>query len=162
MRFRILGGCPAPASIAPYFELLRQDCARHGHPVTVNSIYRGEDARALLHRYGHHTQGEVYRTSPPGVANPPGYSSHELRSDGNSLYRVRRGGRLAEWQQGLDVNDRDVAHMIAAAKARGWRLVQPYKAGVEYHHLSFARRPRPKGPKTMARLVHLRATLPRS
>lgn len=154
--FRVIQGCPFPAAIAPYFAILVADTG-----TTVNSGYRGDDAASILHAHGRHTQREVFQTSPPGVANPPGYSSHELRSDGNAIYRVPRGQKIPDWQCGIDVNDGDVLRMIAAAKTRGWTLVRPYTAGVEFHHLVFARQPRPKGPKTMAKLIRLRATLPR-
>jgi hypothetical protein len=155
-QFLVLQGCPFPASIAPYFALLAKDAG-----ATVNSGYRGEDAAAILHRHGRHTQGELFRTLPAGVANPPGRSTHELRSDGVA-YPGPIGRHLPDWCQGIDVNDQDVPRMIAAARARGWTLVQSYHAGVERHHLNFARRPRPMGPRTIAKLVHLRLTLPKS
>lgn len=155
--FRVIQGSPFPASIAPYFALLVRDCR-----ATVNSGYRGTDAAAILHKHHKSTQAELYKNLPAGVANPPGFSSHELYSDGNKLFGVPRGHRLPAWRCGIDVNDQDVPGMIRAARARGWVLVQPYTSGAERHHLNFARQPRPKGPQTMARLVHLRATLPRS
>jgi hypothetical protein len=161
--WRVLQGCPCPASIAPYFALLADDCRKRGWPVTFNSINRSDAAAPILHRYGKRTQREIHADPTlAAISNPPGFSSHELRSDGNAIYHTPRGQLLPEWQQGIDVNDRDVPHMIAAAKARGWVLARPYASGAEYHHLVFARQPRPKGPKTMAKLIHLRATLPRS
>lgn len=156
MAFRVINGCPCNATVAAYFEILRQDTRAQ-----VNSIYRGADAAHILHRHGRHTQAEIYRTSPPGVANPPGRSTHELRSDG-SAYPGPVGRPLAWWQQGLDCNDADVPHMIHAAKARGWVLHQPYGSGVERHHLNFARKPRPKGPRTVAKLIAARRRLPRT
>jgi hypothetical protein len=157
-RFRVLDGCPCPAQIAAYFAILRQDTG-----CRFNSIYRGSDPQAvrILHAHGKHTQAELYRTLPKGVANPPGYSSHEGFSDGNSIFRTRRGEKLEWWQQGIDVDDHYVKAMKLAAARRGWKLVQPYPSGVEYHHLCFARKPKPMGPKTYAKLIHLRATLPR-
>ncbi len=161
--WRVLQGCPCPASIAPYFALLDEDCRRHGHPVTFNSINRSDAAASILHRHGKHTQREIHAApNTAAISNPPGFSSHELRSDGNQIYRTPRGQAIPEWMQGIDVNDQDVGPMINAARARGWVLARPYTSGAEYHHLVFARKPRPKGPKTMAKLIHLRATLPRS
>lgn len=156
MSFRVVQGCPVNASIAPYIALLAQDCGAR-----INSLYRGEDAKHLLHRHGKHSQGELYATLPRGTANPPGRSTHELRSDGVA-YPGPIGRKLAWWQQGIDVNDRDVPRMKEAARRRGWELFQAYHAGVEFHHLNFARRPRAKGPRTLAKLIRLRATLPRS
>jgi hypothetical protein len=153
--FRVIQGCPCNPTVAPYFALLVRDC-----DATVNSIYRGEDAKAILRRHGKSTQAELYRTLPPGVANPPGRSSHELRSDGRA-FRGPVGRRLAWWEQGIDVNDADVPRMKAAARARGWTLVQHYPTGTEYHHLNFARRPKPMGPRTRLKIIALRARLPR-
>jgi hypothetical protein len=153
--YRVIQGCPCNPTVAPYIALLVKDCG-----ATVNSIYRGEDARAILHRHGKSTQAELYRTLPAGVANPPGRSSHELRSDGRA-FRGPVGRRLAWWEQGIDVNDADVPRMKRAARARGWELVQHYPSGAEFHHLNFARRPRAKGPRTLAKLIALRRSLPR-
>lgn len=162
MQFRVLQGCPCPASIAPYFALLAEDCAKHGWPVTFNSIYRGDDAAALLHAHGKRTQREIHADPAlASISNPPGFSSHELRSDGNPIYHTRRGLPLPEWQQGIDVNDADVSRLIATARARGWTLARPYTSGAEFHHLVFAIQPRPQGPRTMVKLIRLRATLPR-
>lgn len=154
--FRVVAGCPCNPTLAPYIEILRRDTG-----ATINSIYRGADARAILHKHGKRDQAELYANLPRGVANPPGRSTHELRSDG-AAYPGPVGRKLEWWQQGWDVNDGDVKKVIAAAKARGWTIVQPYKAGVEYHHLNFARKPRPQGPRTAAKLIALRAMLPRS
>lgn len=161
--WRVLQGCPCPASIAPYFALLAEDCRKHGHRVTFNSINRSDAAAPILHRYGKRTQREIHADPAlAAISNPPGFSSHELRSDGNAIYHTARGLPLPEWQQGIDVNDQDVGPMIAAARARGWTLARPYSSGAEFHHLVFARQPRPQGPRTRAKLVRLRLTLPRS
>jgi hypothetical protein len=153
--FRVIQGCPCNAMIAPYFALLVKDTG-----ATVNSIYRGEDAAAILHRHGKHTQAELYRTLPAGTANPPGRSTHELKSDGVAYPRVPLGHGLEDWQEGIDVNDGDVGRMKARAAHYGWELKQPYKSGVEFHHLNFARRPTCKG-LLRVHIIQIRATLPR-
>jgi hypothetical protein len=153
-RFVVVQGSPCNLTAAPYFALL----TRETHS-TVNSIYRGDDARGILRAHGKHTQRELYKTLPTGVANPPGRSTHELRSDGVA-YPGPIGRKLQWWQQGIDVNDNNVLSMILDARWHNWLLWQPYKAGVEWHHLNFRKRPigravdRPK-------LIRLRATLPR-
>lgn len=43
MGFRVIQGCPINARLAPYIELLRQEAH-----ATINSLYRGEDAAAIL------------------------------------------------------------------------------------------------------------------
>jgi hypothetical protein len=127
---------------------------------TVNACYRGDDAAAILHAHGKHTQRELYETLPAGVANPPGRSTHELRSDGVA-YRGPIGRKLEWWQEGLDVNDNNVLPMKLDAEFHGWVLFQPYKAGVEYHHLNFLRRPIARRAADKRRLLKLRAILPR-
>lgn len=153
-RFRVISGCPCNERLAPYIELLRREtnCA-------INSIYRGADAASILHAHGHHTQAELYASLPAGTANPPGRSTHELRSDGVA-YPGPLGRQLDWWQQGVDVNDSDVGKVEAAARSHGWHLKQPYKSGVEYHHLNFAAVPRPASARSRLKLIWLRHILP--
>jgi hypothetical protein len=159
MRFRVIDGCPCPASIAPYVYLVLRRTGR-----SASSIYRGEDARAILHRHGHKTQREIFDTSPPGVANPPGQSMHELRSDG----RAKTGpvGRhLEEWEIGVDSgtnSSHDKRAINAAAAHYGWTTYHPYRAGVEGHHWGFRHQPKPHGLKQRAQIIALRARLPRT
>lgn len=157
--FRVIAGCPCNKWIAPYFSIVTADAQ-----ATVNSIYRGQDAAWILHKHGHQTQAELYQLFLQGKgnpANPPGFSTHELRSDGAAYPSIPRGGRLDWWQQGLDVNDSDVEHVIRQAAWHGWHMFQPYSAGTEFHHLNFSSKPRPT-PHTVRRLWHLRRSLPRS
>lgn len=158
MKLVLIDNCPCPESIAPYVYLVLRDA---GH--TATSIYRGDDAARLLHAHGKSTQAEIYRNPAyAGKANPPGFSSHELRSDGNRVYRVPRGEAIPEWMVGVDSgNDtkQDAARIEKAAHARGWHVVHPYLRGVELHHWSFVQRPRPKGPRTLAKLIRIRRQL---
>ncbi|MGH2878960.1 MAG: hypothetical protein ACRDK4_05050 [Solirubrobacteraceae bacterium] len=151
--FRVIQGCPCNPLIAPYFALLANEAK-----ATVNSIYRGQDAAQILHAHGKHTQAEIHQMYP-AISNPPGRSTHELRSDGVA-YGGPVGRPLEWWQQGIDVNDGDVEQMIHWARFHGWDLRQPYSRGVEFHHLNFHARPVPRGA-TRARIIWLRATLPR-
>lgn len=143
---------PAPSLVAPYIDIITDGA-------TVNSIYRGEDAASILHAHGRHTQAELYRMLGPGIANPPGFSTHELRSDGVA-YPVARGTKLGQWQVGFDVNDSDVPGVIAHAHRLGWVVFQPYHAGVEYHHLNFLSRPGPNGRASAAKIKARRDRLP--
>jgi hypothetical protein len=113
----------------------------------LNSCYRGDDAKALLHSVGKHTQRELYDGfihHKPGYypANPPGYSTHELHNDGAAYSQWPRGGRIPWWACGIDVNDADVHRFIAAAARHGWKVTQtyPHSSG-EYHHVNFRRPP---------------------
>lgn len=157
MRFSVIDGCPAPRSIAPYIDLVLREAGQR-----ASSIYRGEDARALLHRHGLRTQAEIHRDMP-AISNPAGRSEHELRSDGNANPGPV-GRKLHEWEVGVDSGGNDDASKRAieqAARRLGWSARHPYSRGVEGHHWTFARRPRPKGLKQRAQIIRLRATLPR-
>jgi hypothetical protein len=151
--FRVIQGCPAPTSIAPYIYLL---CKWSN--ATLNSAYRGEDAKAILHAHGKHTQAEIH-LELPAISNPAGRSTHELFSDGVA-FPGPVGRKLEEWQLGFDVNDGDVATMKLHAKRHGWELFQPYSRGVEFHHLCFKHRPIAKGFDRV-QVIRLRTTLPR-
>jgi hypothetical protein len=152
-KYRVVAGCPCGEQIAPYIELLRRESG-----CTINSIYRGQDAAAILHRHDKHTQAELYSTLPAGTANPAGRSSHELRSDGRA-FRGPVGRRLDWWEQGFDVNDDDIAAVKRAAKKYGWEVYQPYPGGVEFHHLNFRRKPVARTRRTRLRLIYLRRRL---
>jgi hypothetical protein len=99
----------------------------------ASSIYRGEDAAAILHRHGKSTQAEIHRQLP-AISNPPGFSQHELRSDGVGNPHVPRGGHLHEWQVGVDSGGNDAvskARIETAARHYGWHIRHPYSRGVE-------------------------------
>lgn len=159
MRMRVIDGCPAPATIAPYIYVVLR-----GERMRATSIYRGEDAKTLLHRNGKRTQAEIYADPAyRGRANPPGRSSHELRSDGVS--RPGPVGRaLQEWQVGVDSgtdSNADRLRLERQARRHGWTIEHPYKRGVEGHHWQFRARPRPRSVAQRLRLVAIRARLPR-
>lgn len=157
MRFSIVDGCPVPRSIAPYVYLVLREAGQQ-----ASSIYRGEDARALLHAHGKHTQAEIHEMMP-AISNPAGRSQHELRSDGIGNAGPL-GRRLRRWQVGVDSGANDEAskaRVTHAAAHYGWRVRHPYSRGVEGHHWCFSRRPRPHGLRMRARIIHLRRTLPR-
>jgi hypothetical protein len=160
VRWRVIDGCPCPAGIAPYVDVVLRDAGQ-----AASSIYRGTDRHAvrILHRHGKHTQAEIHRELP-AISNPPGYSQHELRSDGAGNPHVPRGGKLHSWQVGVDSGGDDPAsqHAItAAAQRHGWHVRHPYKRGVEGHHWCFATKPRPHSVRMRLRILKLRATLPR-
>lgn len=160
MKFRVIDGCPCPASIAPYVYLVIRGAGQD-----AESIFRGKEARELLHRHGKRTQGEIHADPKlASISNPEGFSQHELKSDGIGNPHVPRGGDLEEWQIGVDSGTDDQAaeaRIEASARRHGWRVRHPYKKGAEGHHWCFATKPRPHGLKQRAKIVHLRATLPR-
>lgn len=130
----------APRQLVPFLKELK---AKSG--CTYNSIYRAADAEALLHKIGKQSQTELYdgyRLGMPGYnpANKPGQSTHELCSDGVP-YAGPVGRKLVWWQCGIDVNDADIPHVLAAAKSLGWAMEQPYPSGSEYHHVNLKAEP---------------------
>lgn len=136
MSYVVVTGCPAPERLEP---LLREIASEIG--CSYNSIYRGTDARRLLEANGKHDQAWLYAHLPPGVANPPGRSTHELRSDGQA-YAGPVGRRLRWWQCGIDLDDRHVAAFIRAASKRGWSAHVTYPgSAVEAHHVNLTRAP---------------------
>lgn len=156
--FRTVQNCPVGMLQAPYIAIIANDAK-----ATVNSIYRGTDAEAILNKHGKHSQAQLYDmflNHEGAPANPPGFSTHEQKSDGAAYPLIPRGHDLAWWQVGFDVNDSDVTNCIRAAGRYGWHLWRPYMSGVEFHHLNFHEEPKPGGQE--ARIERLRATLPRS
>lgn len=144
MKFVVIDHCPAPARMGPVLRVIHDDVVGHNGTL-YNSIYRGEDAARILHAQNppKKTQGEIFATSPPGVANPPGQSTHELYNDGIA-YRGWRGQKLRSyWKVGIDVNDVLVKAAMFHADKHGWILTQTYPgSAVEFHHLNFRRKPR--------------------
>ena len=140
--FTVVHGCVVPKKLAP---VLRKILAESGS--SLNSCFRGEEARALLHSLGKHTQSELYLgflRHLPGYypANPPGYSTHELRNDGVAYSQWKRGAVIPWWAVGIDVNDADVKRFIATAKKHGWIVSQTYPGSrAEYHHINFRKPP---------------------
>lgn len=151
MQFEVIDRCPVPAAIAEQVRLLKRDVPS----AVLQSAYRGDQAAGLLKRLGKSTQAMLYwgwlhRLAGYNPANPPGRSTHELRSDGVP-YRGPVGRTIAPWGCGLDFNDAAVPALIAAARRRGWDLFQPYHSRSEYHHLNFRRKPKIKAaPKPAA------------
>jgi hypothetical protein len=133
MRYAVIDGCPCPRPLYPILRKLQKETG-----CTFNSIYRGDDVAGILHRNGKHTQRELFEELPPGTANPPDRGTHILLGDGvvGELHE-----KLPFWECGIDVNDSDVARVIAAARRHGWRMYQPYPSGTEFHHINFAAKP---------------------
>lgn len=143
LKFVELDGCPCPKPLYPILKKLKKETG-----CTYQSLYRGDDALGILHANGKHSQREIANATLSeraawgilGTPNPAGQSTHELFSDGVA-YEGPAGRDLSWWQCGIDVDDEHVDDLIAAAAGHGWKLKHPYSAGVEYHHVNFAKRP---------------------
>lgn len=141
MSYVIVQDCPVPAKLAPFLRVVLAESGAR-----LQSCYRGADATALLHQCGKSSQAELYKgyaDHRPGFnpANPPGRSTHELRSDGAAYPNVPVGGALQWWQCGIDIDDAHVVAFIAACAKHGWVAWRPYSAGSEYHHVNFRKPP---------------------
>jgi hypothetical protein len=118
---------------------------------TYASLYRGEDPNAQKYLDGgppgyKHNQAWIYANYPPGVANPPGRSTHELFNDG-AAYPGFAGEKLEPWQLGIDVDDAHVQAFISEARRRGWVVTITYPgSAVEYHHVNFRFKPHTAPP----------------
>lgn len=134
LRYAVIDGCPCPRPLYPILKKLKQETG-----CVYNSIYRGDDVAGILHKFGKHTQRELFEELPPGMANPPDRGTHILRGDGvvGKLF-----AKLPWWRCGIDVNDEFVEALIEAARRHGWKLYRPYSSGSEFHHLNFAAKPR--------------------
>jgi hypothetical protein len=148
--FRVIQGCPAPDLIAPYIDIITDGA-------TVNSIYRGDDAKSILHAHGKHTQRELYESMHGVGVNPPDRGTHILLGDG-TVGQLHE--QLEDWQVGFDVNDSDVPKVIAHAARLGWHVYQPYPSGSEYHHCNFKVRPGPNKHVSAQKISARRKRLP--
>ncbi len=76
-------------------------------------------------------------------ANPPGHSSHELRSDGNAAFGGRADGtRLKWWELGVDADDS--TGLLRHLHALGYKAHRTYAGSrSEFHHINFTADPGP-------------------
>lgn len=92
----------------------------------------------VAERFGKSSQAALYRAwqrREPGAnpANPPGFSSHELRSDGTALFG-KRGRKLNWYELGLDASDS--ARLVAELRHLGVDARHPYTSPSEAHHVN--------------------------
>lgn len=127
----------------PVFEGIARvlrDARRAGVKFRLNSADR---RKGVAERYGKLSQAALWfgwlaHKAGFNPANPPGRSTHELRSDGVA-YRGPVGRPLRWWQLGLDVNGS--TELKVWLTRHGYRIRRPYPGGSEFHHLNFSRNP---------------------
>lgn len=127
-----------------------------GASFTVASADRRQ---GVAERFGHQSQASLYSAFQRGTgnpANPPGYSSHELRSDGSACYRTQRGGKLPAYMLGVDATDTgqgdSCAHLVSVLNSMGIKAIRPYPDSREAHHFVIVQ---PFGRIAWAQLVRL-------
>lgn len=144
MKYVVVDKCPVPAELADEIQELKRLSGS-----VLSSCYRGHDAIDLLHANGKMSQKELFdgfRAGRPGFnpANPPGFSTHELRSDGVA-YPNGRGAALEYWQVGMDFTNS--AGVVSAAAKLGWTATITYPGNPrEGHHVNFRREPEASKP----------------
>jgi hypothetical protein len=140
MSYLTVHGCPVPARLQPVVEKV---AAASG--ATLLSCYRGKDAEAILHANNKMSQDELYRNwlRDPlhwNPANQPGFSTHELRSDGIA-YAVPRGARLPYWCVGQDWSN--ASGVVRAYAALNFVASVTYPTNPrELHHVNLRREPK--------------------
>lgn len=115
--------------------LMLKDARAHGWKGTLNSADR---RRGVPERYGKLSQYALYmgwlaHRAGFNPANPPGRSTHELRSD-SVAYRGPIGRPLTWWQLGHDVSDAD--GLLQVLNRLGYSAFRPYSSGSEQHHIN--------------------------
>lgn len=120
--------------------LMLKDARNNGWKGRLNSADR---RKGVAERYGKLSQWALYigwirHRAGFNPANPPGRSTHELRSDGVP-YRGPIGRPLNWWQLGMDVSDSD--GLIRVLRRLGYRPFRPYSSSSEYHHINLKRPP---------------------
>lgn len=140
MKFEVIDGCPVPVEAAPYAREVKR---RTGE--TLNSCFRGIEARAILAAHGKHDQTYLYQgflRHLPGFnpANPPGFSPHECRSDGVSPPGYKRGAKIPPELCGQDWQN--AWRVIAAYRAMGVAAYHPYSSRFEGQHVGIAKTPK--------------------
>lgn len=164
VKLAVIDSCPGPQSAA---GLLIEAKRRSGQ--TLQSWFRGIEARALLAKYGKHDQTYLYQgwlRRLPGFrpANPPGFSPHECRSDGVSPPGYARGARVPESLCGQDWGP-DAYKVIAAYRSMGVAAYHPYNSPLEVQHVGIAKIPKnvppplKRGMTDRKRVPHLKAEL---
>lgn len=140
MQYRVISGKPVPAKL--YDELVAMGC---GRDITITSCLRTQDAVNWARSQGLQlsSQLELWNLAQSGrgnPANPPGYSTHECRSDGIAYSWIPRGMPLFYWMVGVD--NTNVALLRQRAAARGWIFTLTYPGSPrEGHHGNFRREP---------------------
>lgn len=131
-----------------------KDARLHGVKFTVNSADR---RRGVAERYGKQSQWALYDgwvKRRPGYfpANPPGFSAHELKSDGHSFYGPR-GKSIPNYKLAIDAVDRpggDAKALVAWLNRHGYSARRPYSVLSERHHFSFTKSPAANARRRLA------------
>lgn len=139
---RTVGLDGTPLSLG--LKLVLLDARAHGWPGVLVS---GDRREGVAEKYGKSSQAKLYRCYQNctgdcpscNPANPPGRSTHELRSDGVA-YPGPVGRRLGWSQLGLDVSY--AVELLSVLSELGYDFKRPYSDPREAHHLNCYTNPR--------------------
>lgn len=144
MEYVLIDCKPVPKKLGPEVQALKDATG-----ATLTSCERTQQAVNYARSKGCKlsSQAELYNGYINGwagynPANPPGYSTHERRSDGVA-YAVPRGMPLFYWQVGMDWGSYYWATKICnAAREKGWVATITYPSqSNELHHVNFRKEP---------------------
>lgn len=133
-----------------------KDARLHGQRFSVASADR---RKGVAEKYGKSSQAALYDGfvhHRPGYfpANPPGYSSHELRSDGSAVYHAARGHQIPDYMLGIDATsvgeNNSCTQLVNWLNAHGYSATRPYHTGSEAHHFIFTKSPATNARKRLA------------
>lgn len=132
------------------------DYVQHGGHLIVNSADRRKGVAERFGKLSQFALFEGFRLGKPGFfpANPSGFSSHELRSDGNVFYGPR-GSAIPKYMLGIDAVDKPGGDALAVVKwlnRHGYEATRPYgNKASERHHFSFVKSPATNARKRLLR-----------
>lgn len=145
MKFALIGSGssarPVPQKIKPVIVL----CLRESGG-SLQSALRNQEAVNFARSRGAvlSSQPELWQAAQNGTgnpANPPGYSTHELRSDGIAYPSISRGLPIPDWAVGLDIGSVSGQAFCNAAREEGWVVTVTYPSS-ESWHVNFRKRPK--------------------
>jgi lysozyme len=140
VRFVVLDGCPVPVEAAGFISEAKR---RSGQ--SLNSCFRGAEAKALLAKLGKKDQATLYwgwvrRLPGYNPANPPRLSTHECFCDGLFPPGYRRGQRIPPECVGQDWTNG--SRVVGVYRSMGIPAVLPYSDVRERHHVGIPRPPK--------------------
>lgn len=136
------------------------------------TLQSSDRRKGVAERYGKRSQAALFDCMvrrqnlggrcPPDCAgncnnaNPPGFSSHECRSDGSAFGGRPRGAKLPWWELGIDASDSE--GLLRALAALGYEARRTYpNSAQERHHINFTKSPGPVLPDTGPNVKPLKA-----
>lgn len=142
MKYKLLNGKPVPAAL---YDELQKIGAEAGAWLTSCARNQKAVSWARAHGASLSSQKELWDLYQRGLgnpANPPGYSTHEFRSDGVA-FAIPRGWPIRYWMVGQDWADGAHARAVcAAARKHNWVATITYPSNPqEQHHVNFRREP---------------------